>query len=141
MTLPLWTQEQNLTLEEALGQFEHATERLVLLPRGKENIRNHVFDAATDATLASSRFIAIFEKDYKTYSNGIPSRFLQGMGRCLYVLEKMRNLYDLMEQQVQDEPKELKKLTREESIINNYASCMVLRSTYVRDLINQITKP
>ena len=49
MVLPIYN--TNITSEEALSQFEFAASRLVLFPRGKRNIRDHVFDAATDALI------------------------------------------------------------------------------------------
>jgi len=140
MTLPIY--DSNTTSEEALAQFDYALERLVLLPRGKRNIRDHVFDAAKDAVLSSSRFIGALEKDYSEdkVNPKTAERFLEGINRGLAVFEKMRGLYDLM-QQVEEEPNELECLTRERSLVESYASLMTLRLTYVWEMANKIPKP
>ncbi|MFA5258821.1 MAG: hypothetical protein WC979_06160 [Candidatus Pacearchaeota archaeon] len=140
MTLPIYN--PNITSEEALSQFDYALERLVLLPRGKRNIRDHVFDAAKDAVLSSSRFVGALEKDYSKdkVDSQIAERFLEGISRGLGIFEKMRDLYGLMEQ-VEEEPNELENLTRERSLVESYASLMTLRLTYVWEMANKIPKP
>lgn len=141
MTLPIYNPDT--TPQEALDQFEYSIERLVLLPRGKRNIRDHVFDAAKDAVLSSSRFVGALEKNYQTpdLDHKIANRFLKGISRSLTVFEKMKTLYDLMEQQVEEEIKESEELKRERNLVESYASLMSLRLNYVRDMITQIPKP
>lgn len=138
MVLPIY--DPDITPEEALSQFEFATSRLVLFPRGKRNIRDHVFDAATDTALASSRFIGALEKTYKENGNlNIANRFLEGINRSLVVIEKIRDLYTLM-QEIEEEPKELESLTRERSLVESYAGLMSLRRTYAREMIRDKDK-
>lgn len=138
MVLPIY--DPDITPEEALSQFEFATSRLVLFPRGKRNIRDHVFDAATDTALASSRFIGALEKTYKKNSSlDIADRFLEGINRSLVVIERMRILYDNMEL-IEEEPLELETLKRERSLVESYASLMSLRRTYAREMIRDKDK-
>lgn len=140
MTLPVW--DQNLTLEKALNQFEHATERLVLLPFGKEQIRTHIFDAATDASLASSRVIYFLENNYKTYENPkVAGLFLEGMGRCISIIDKMRDLYSELKNNFDGSSEEKEKLDRECSIVENYTSIMCLRVDHTREIIGLIRNP
>jgi len=144
MSLPPY--RQDISLEEALGQFDYAASQLVLHPLNGstediEKRRVHILESATDANNASSRWIGVLERGYDKakLSKDLVTRYLRDVDTCMMVLEKTIEWYsriEIRESEYNPESQQIPLIRREKDIINSYIDLMGRRSGLVRKMLN-----
>lgn len=158
MTLPKY--RQDLTLEDALSQFDYATSQLVLHPfnGAGEDInqrRQHVSDASRDTYLAASRWYGILEKDHKKLGRDFPpelaQRYLGDISESCNVMkykiipwysrlvEKETSKLDQMEiskKEYAEQKRNIGLIAREKALIENYISLLGVIKSFVIEMTN-----
>ncbi len=144
MALPLY--DVNITLEEALEQFDYATSQLVLHPLNekKGDIRKrraHILEAATDANNASSRLMVVLERGHQMekLTQNLANRYLRDIGNCMEVLSLTKDWYRRIEKREiasNTESEEIVRIKRERNIIGSYIDLMRVRSGIVNSMVN-----
>lgn len=145
MALPLYN--VNMTLEEALQQFDYATSQLVLHPFNGETEdtkirRAHVLEAATDANNVSSRWIGVLEREHKEkeLNPDLATRYQRDIATCMKILSTTKEWYSRIEKRERDsnpESEEIERIKREKNIISSYIDLMRIRGGIIRSMVKE----
>ncbi|MEK6859766.1 MAG: hypothetical protein AABX54_03035 [Nanoarchaeota archaeon] len=154
---------QNLTLENAIAQFDCVTSQLVLHPfNGEgddvEKRREHVYKTATNVYLASSRLEEVLERDYKNISKvmensdaKLAETYLANLNAAKAALTKIISWYSKLElkecvslkkinpetdkEKYEKELEKLKKIQKERTGIANFRSILGIMGKVAKEII------
>jgi hypothetical protein len=145
MSLPAYNKD--ISLEEALNQFDYATSKLVLHPFNEDsedtyNRRKYILETATDANNASSRWIGVLEKKNgeKKLDVSLSMRYLRDTSTCMKKLMETKEWYARIESiEIESNPKsfEIERIKTEKNIIGNYIDLMGVRYENAREMIKR----
>lgn len=155
--------KHNLTLEDALAQFDAITARIVLhLLKGEvecqESRREHVYCAARDTYLAASIWQEALQK-YHTSEEKLDSklarRFISDINSCQRALDQVVNWYSGIERTQTELVKEvdpsheerysaeslkLKSIKTEKNHIINFQSLLTLTGSYASQILREYSR-